>query len=109
MKVQSTPALKLSRAEVLHLTWKLVREAKLTFADALAKAWAALRIKAEMLYKSVSFCYRKDDGTTRYAVGNYVSATETSGTGKRANPLVVRYFDTLADGWRSFRIDRLIC
>lgn len=114
MKNQSTSvtaisAPKLNRSDVLCLTWKLVRDAKLAFADALKKAWATLRIKAEMLVKPVSFSYRKDDGTIRNAVGNYVVTSETPGKGKPANPLIVRYFDTLADGWRSFRIDRLIC
>ena len=109
MKAQPTPAPKVNRADVLRLTWQLVHNTKLSFSEALKKAWAAIRLKAEMLVKPVSFFYRKGDGTERFAVGHYASASETTGDGKPVSPLIVRYFDTLADGWRSFRIDRLIC
>ena len=109
MQTPSTQAPTVSRADVMRLTWQLVRSTKLSFATALKQAWAAIRLKAEMLIKPISFYYRKGDGTTRYAVGNYTSASETSGQGKPASPLVMRYFDTIANGWRSFRIDRLIC
>jgi hypothetical protein len=109
MKTQSVNTPKISRAEVLRLTWQLVRNASLTFSEALKKAWATIRLKAEMLIKPVSYFYYKDDGTERFAVGHYSAATPADGKGKPTNLLVVRYFDTLADGWRSFRIDRLIC
>lgn len=108
MKAQANPV-KVNRADVLRLTWQLVRDASLSFSEALKKAWATLRLKAEMLIKPVSFFYRKGDGTERFAVGHYSSATPSDGNNKPASPLVVRYFDTLAHGWRSFRIDRLIC
>ncbi|GAB2547182.1 SH3 beta-barrel fold-containing protein [Spirosoma aerophilum] len=108
MKVQSNTPIKVSRADVLRLTWQLVREASLSFSQALKKAWATIRLKAEMLIRPVSFFYLKDDGTERFAVGHYSSATLSSINSKPTSTLVVRYFDTLANGWRSFRIDRLI-
>lgn len=108
MKAQSSPV-KVSRADVLRLTWQLVRSASLSFSEASKRAWATLRLKAEMLIKPVSFFYYKGDGTERFAVGHYSSDTPTDGNVKSESLLVVRYFDTLADGWRSFRIDRLIC
>lgn len=109
MKAQAINPVKVSRADVLRLTWQLVRNAKLSFSQALKKAWATIRLKAEMLIKPVSFFYRKNDGTERFAVGHYASANETTANSTSTSPLVVRYFDTLAGGWRSFRIDRLVC
>ncbi len=108
MKAQSINPVKVDRADVLRLTWQLVRSTKLTFSEALKKAWATIRLKAEMLIKPVSFFYRKGDGTERFAVGHYAAAPATDSNSKPTSPLVVRYFDTLAYGWRSFRIDRLI-
>jgi hypothetical protein len=101
----------LSRSDVVAFAWLMVRAAKLPFGDASKKAWATRRLQAQMQQKPVSFFYRKDDGTERFAVGDKIEAptpTKTPPTGKPANALVVRYYDTLAGGWRSFRADRLI-
>ena len=108
MKAQSS-LIKVNRADALRLTWQLVRKASLSFSEASKRAWATLRLKAEMLIKPVIFFYYKSDGTERFAVGHYSADAPTDGNAKPESLLVVRYFDTLANGWRSFRIDRLIC
>lgn len=92
----------------MRLTWQLVTVKKLSFSEAIKKAWATLRLKAEMLLKPVSFFYRKGDGSERFAIGHYASATSTDSNSKTLNPLVVRYWDTLVNAWRSFCIERLI-
>ncbi len=94
-----------TRTQALSLTWAIVRTAKLPFVSAQAKAWATLKLKAQLRRGPVSFSYVKDDGSVRHAIGELT--TEGAG-GKPAGPLVVRYYDTLARGWRSFRADRLI-
>ncbi len=108
MNTQPADSPSTTRADVLRLTWQLVKNARLSFGKALKKAWATVKLRAKMLTGPAEFAYVKDDGSTRYAVGHYAAATPTTGTGKPSSPLAVRYFDMLADGWRSFRIDRLI-
>lgn len=116
MQTQSTSTVTTAnRADVLRLTWQLVKSAKLSFGKALKQAWATIKLKAQMLIKPVSFFYVKDDGSLRFAVGHFSAAPTTTGNGKPAsgtpkpgNPLAIRYFDTLANGWRSFRADRLL-
>lgn len=93
---------------MLRLTWQLVKNAKLSFGKALKQAWAAVKLKTQMLTRPVSFFYVKEDGTERFAVGHYAAATPATGSSKPTSPLVIRYFDTLANGWRSFRADRLL-
>lgn len=96
------------RAEALTLAWQIVRTVRLPFVQAQAQAWATVKLKARMQTGPVAFHYIKDDGTTRLAIGQYVAPQTATTTSKPASPLVVRYFDTLAGGWRSFRADRLI-
>lgn len=96
------------RVEALTLAWQIVKTVRLPFVKAQAQAWATVRLKARMQTGPVTFQYIKDDGTTRFAVGQYVTTDTTISSSKPTSPLVVRYFDTLANGWRSFRADRLI-
>jgi hypothetical protein len=103
MKTLTNPT---PRAQALSLAWQLVKTARLPFVKAQAQAWATIRLKTQMQAGPVAFWYVKDDGTTRYAIGHFIP-TSMEGS-KPASPLVVRYFDTLANGWRSFRADRLI-
>lgn len=85
-----------------------LRRAGLSFGEAISRAWRALKLKAEMMVKPVSFFYLKDDGSERFAVGYYGATTTPASSGKPSPVNVVKYYDTLAGGWRSFRIDRLI-
>ena len=88
------------RSEALTLAWQIVRKARMPFVSAQAKAWATVKLKAQMQVQPVSFTYIKDDGTIRTATGQYMS--------EGSAPLVIRYFDTPANAWRSFRADRLV-
>jgi len=104
-----TPTTTPSRADVVAFAWLIAKTAKLPFGDASRKAWATRKIQAQMQQRAVSFFYRKDDGTERFAIGDMLAApAQEKASGKPTNALVVRYYDTLAGGWRSFRADRLI-
>lgn len=94
------------RPQALKLASLLVKQTAMSFGAAQKQAWASVKLCAQMQQKPVSFFYRKDDGTERFAVGHYPPATASQPV--MVSALVVRYFDTLADGWRSFRVDRLI-
>lgn len=75
------------------------------------RAWAAISIKIQSQTGGVSFFYLKEDGSERYTIANQTIAPGPVATTKPAkpqHPLVVKYYDLLADGWRSFRADRLI-
>lgn len=108
--MKAVPITNTDRADVLRMTWALMREAKIKFADALKRAWTTVRMKIQMSYKAVGFFYRKENGEVRYALG-YNAAAPRPATDKPATkpgPLVVRYYDLTCDNWRSFRADRLI-
>ena len=96
------------RPQALKLASQLVKQTTLSFGAAQKQAWASVKLCAQMHQKPVSFFYRKGDGTERFAVGYYPAAGPTNGNPVTTSALAVRYFDTLANGWRSFRADRLI-
>jgi hypothetical protein len=93
-----------TRTQALLLTAQLRKQTGMAFGPAQRQAWASLKLQAQMQQHPTSFFYRKEDGSTRFAVG----ISPSPATSTAANPLVVRYYDTLADGLRSYRIDRLI-
>lgn len=98
-----------NKSSLMQLAQAL-RKTGLSLRDALIRAWKTIKLKAQMLIKPVSFFYKKDDGTERFAVGYYGAApVVTSQKPAKPSPvLVVKYYDTLAAMWRSFRADRLI-
>lgn len=86
-----------------------LRKTGLSLSKALKRAWATIKLRTEMLIRPVSFSYRKENGEHRFATGYYdPNVLETTGHFKPSSPLVIKYYDTLAEGWRSFRADRLI-
>jgi len=78
------------------------------WAEAMRKAWATLKLKAQMWVAPQSFSYVKETGEVRQAVGFYGLAPESKGNGKPSGPLVVKYYDLTVNAYRSFRADRLI-
>lgn len=97
------------KRDVMTLAHAL-RKSGLRFADALKRAWYALKLKARMMRGNVSFFYTKEDGSERFALGSYAQAParDNTGTARKPNPLVLVYFDLFTNDWRSCRIDRLI-
>ncbi|WP_040007225.1 SH3 beta-barrel fold-containing protein [Fibrisoma limi] len=96
------------RNDALMLANQIVKQTGMSFGKAQKQAWATLKLTSLMHQKPVSFFYIKGDGTERFAIGHYGAAEPTPVNGKPTNSIVVRYFDTLANHWRSFRADRLI-
>ena len=86
-----------------------LRKSGLSLSESLKRGWAVIKLKAQMMVKDTAFSYIKDDGTKRTAIGFYGLAPQTkSETPQPATALAIRYFDTVADAWRSFRADRLV-
>lgn len=97
------------RAEALQLTAQIVKKTRMSFGKAQKQAWATLKLTAQMHQQPVSFYYHKEDGSTRFAIGFYgaTSPERTPATSPETG-LAIRYYDLLAQNWRSFRADRLI-
>lgn len=97
------------RSQVLALATTITRQTKMPFGKAQKQAWATLKLTSQMHQKPVPFFYQKEDGTERFAIGFYGAIpTEPVTTDKPGIGLATRYYDVLAQGWRSFRADRLI-
>ncbi len=96
----------------MKLAWAIRRTGQ-SFSEAIKRAWASLRIKKQPGGKSISFFYTKENGDERYAIAQNELAPpaperQAEKPKKADSPLVIKYFDMLASGWRSFRADRLI-
>lgn len=86
-----------------------LRRTGLSWAAAMKRAWATIKLRAAIADRATGFWYRKEDGTERYALGfNRVAPATQSKPSTAVSLLVITYFDLLANDWRSFRADRLI-
>ena len=79
---------------------------------AMKMAWRAEKLIAELHTTEVKFSFIKEDGTCREAFGTLIKEIiekvwTPKGAEPKPNPEVVRYFDIQAEGWRSFRVDRV--
>lgn len=73
--------------------------------EAFKQAWKIAKAKAAMLTGEFKFTYVKKDGTLRPAVGG-VAPEAPKSTGRKYNPLHVRYYDVVAQGFRQFSAAR---
>ena len=96
------------RTRVFNWAHELVRATGKAFAVCLAKAWALYRLRRRMATETVKIAFEKADGSlkTAYATlqgtSNLIKGTGTS------NYKTVKYFDTEAEGFRSFKIENFI-
>ena len=96
------------RTRVFNWAHELIRTTGKAFAVCLAKAWALYRLRKRMATGTVKIAFEKADGSLRIA---YATLKDTAklikGTGK-PNYKTVRYFDTEAGGFRSFKVENFI-
>jgi hypothetical protein len=102
----------MNRSQILTAAHK-VRKANpaLSWGECQKQAWAAYRLKEAMQSSIVEFSFVKSDQSVRTAKGTLngdLFQYESKGASVPSSPDVIRYFDTEANGWRSFRIERLI-
>ena len=102
----------MNRSQILSASWK-VRKANpgLSWGECQKQAWAAYRLKEAMQSSIVEFSFVKSDKSVRTAKGTLngdLFQYEAKGASAPTSPDVIRYFDTDANGWRSFRIERLL-
>lgn len=79
-----------------------------SFAEALSNAWRIIKLQAKMKLGSVSFTFKKIDGSLRKAVGSLKDTPATVGSDKAKNYGVMTYFDVESNGWRSFKVENLV-
>ena len=96
------------RTRVFNWAHELVRATGKAFAVCLAKAWSLYRLRQRMAKETVKIAFEKADGSLRIA---YATLKGTSnlikGTGT-PNFKTVNYFDTEAEGFRSFKVENFI-
>jgi len=103
----------MNNSNLFFRAWSIKKlNPKYTFRKALMQSW-----RAEKLYRSmrggnvVEFVYIKLDGSIRIASGTIPELNDQFSTSERVKTLaqnsVVNYFDLEANGWRSFKADRL--
>ena len=96
------------RTRVFNWAHQLVKSTGKAFAVCLAKAWALYRLRQRMARGVVKIAFEKADGSLRIAYATLKgTANLIKGTG---NPdfKTVKYFDTEAGAFRSFKVENFI-
>ena len=92
---------------IMRTAWQMCRATGVTFAECLHKAWQVFKLKIKMRAGIVQFFYLKSStGELRQAFGTLKDdlCPETKGDDRKPNKHLVTYYDTVAEGWRSFRM-----
>ena len=93
---------------IMRRAWELYRTTGKAFAVCLSRSWVIFRLIQRMRSGVVQFSYEKIDGTLRKAKGTLRGVSSIiKGTGTET-PKTVKYYDTEAANWRSFKIENLI-
>lgn len=98
-------------SNIMTMAWQMCRATGEKFAECLHKAWQVFKLKLKMRTGIVQFWYRKSStGELRQAFGTLKDdiCPETKGTGRTPNKHLVTYYDTIAEGWRAFRMFNLV-
>ena len=96
------------RSRVFHWAHELVKSTGKSFSVCLAKAWALYRLRKRMASETVKIAFEKADGSLRIAYATLKNtADKIKGTGK-PNYKTLPYYDTQADGFRSFKLENFV-
>lgn len=104
---------------VMKLSWTIQRNAEspLTRGESLSLAHKAHKVLVDLSNGIAFFAYRKKDGSYRQTHGTTNSALIPSSkpfygakgnTNAKPKPLLKSYYDTDAEGWRSFYLTEII-
>ena len=97
---------------VVQIANELRYKQGLTPSESFKKAWVAVKLEKKMKNETVSFVFKKKDGSIRHAKGTKSSLVvpkelAPKGTGKVCLSNI-NYFDVESNGWRSFNVTNLI-
>ena len=110
LKANFNPIITMKRTDlsiIMRTAWQMCRATGVTFAECLHKAWQVFKLKIKMRAGIVQFFYLKSStGELRQAFGTLKDdlCPETKGDDRKPNKHLVTYYDTVAEGWRSFRM-----
>jgi Protein of unknown function (DUF2693). len=92
-------------SHIMKLAHQFIRTADISLSEALKQAWATFKLRQAMSKRIVKFYYCKVDGSIREAYGTLKETIipTTQGNDRKKNETVMAYFDTEAQGWRSFK------
>lgn len=93
------------KRRVMLTAWQVADKFN-SFAEALVYSWKVIKLQIKLLIGTVSFSYRKVDGSIRKAVGTLDVKYERKG-GESAKGVFV-YFDVEVSGFRSAKMENLI-
>ena len=96
-------------SEVMSKAWYLFRTYGTTFSDALKRAWAWFKLRAQMQSGVVEFWFTKADGTQRQAFGTLRSDLigEVKGGERKHYEHLQTYWDTEKQDFRCFKLINL--
>lgn len=99
----------ISKSQVMKMAHAIMGKLNTTFAEALKRAWQALKLQQSLREGRVEFSYLLKDGSVRKAVGTLnpeLFTSETKGTGNgrywRWPITTMCYFDLEKNAFRSF-------
>ena len=96
---------------IMRIAWQVCRATGEAFAKCLHKAWELFKLKMRMRTSIVQFWYIKSStGELRQAFGTLKDdlCPKTKGSNRKPNKHLFTYYDTIAEGWRSFRMFNLV-
>ena len=99
---------------IMNLAWKFVKENNTSMSEGLKSAWKNAKLYKAMCKSTVTFTFRKVDGTVRHSTGTLsvqVIPSHSIPTGvhphtKNSNRQA--YFDMEKQEWRSYKRENLI-
>lgn len=99
------------KSTIMTTAWSFVKKGIYnTISEALKASWRKHKLVTKMKKGIAHFTFRKKNGELREAIGTLREGNfEYKSKGnKDSNYDVVKYFDVVADAFRSFRIERLV-
>ena len=101
---------KIQMSKLMKQAWFLVKKLGWSISEAMKQAWKNFKLRRRLINNTVSFSYKKKDGSIREAVGTLLKTAIPAIAGERkSDPVKVQvYYDLEKQQWRSFNIESLI-
>ena len=100
------------RSRVCKYAYQIWLNTKASWSECMKRAWALYRLAKAMRAGTISFTYRKSDGTLRRASGTLrdLPAGVTFNGKKMTKPSykTLAYWDTEKNSFRCFRVENLV-
>lgn len=98
------------KSSIFKAAWYFFKKGIYTsFSEALKAAWRRFKVIRKLASGQLEFTFRKGTGEIRKAIGTLNIQTKPRSTKEaKYTPDVIAYYDIESDGWRRFRIERLI-